>query len=62
MNEDFKEEESWCQGADDSFLIGDVNGDHHDSWICHHEDGTVCTRYNTVIFGGISFLVEHIFE
>ena len=38
--------------ADDTFLVADSNGDHHDDWICHHKDGTVCVRYNSFKFGG----------
>ena len=52
MNEDFTTVGSWCNKADDTFLVGDSNGDHHDDWICHHKDGTVCVRYNSFIFGG----------
>ena len=52
VNEDFKSEESWCNADSDTFLVGDVNGDHHDDWICHHSDGTVCVKYNSLIFGG----------
>ena len=42
----------WCNKDGDIFLVGDTNGDHHDDWICHHGDGTVCTKYNALIFGG----------
>ena len=36
-----------------TFLVGDVNGDYHDDWICHHSDGKVCTRYNSHVFNGM---------
>ena len=52
MNEDFTTVGSWCNKDDDTFLVGDTNGDHHDDWICHHSDGSVCVRYNSFIFGG----------
>ena len=52
MNEDFKTVESWCDQKGDTFLVADPNGDHHDDWICHHSDGSVCTKYNSLIFGG----------
>ena len=52
MNEDFRTVESWCDANGDTFLVGDVNGDDHDDWICHHSDGTVCVKYNSLIFGG----------
>ena len=52
VNEDFTTVGSWCDDTDDTFLVGDTNGDHHDDWICHHSDGTVCTKYNSLIFGG----------
>ena len=52
MNEDFTTVESWCDEAGATFIVGDTNGDHHDDWICHHRDGTVCTKYNALIFGG----------
>ena len=52
VNEDFTTVGSWCNQAGDTFLVGDTNGDHHDDWICHHSDGTVCVKYNSHIFGG----------
>ena len=54
MNEDFTTVGSWCDETNDTFLVGDTNGDHHDDWICHHRDGSVCVRYNSFIFGGIT--------
>ena len=51
VNEDFAIVGSWCNHDGDTFLVGDTNGDHHDDWICHHRDGTVCTKYNSYIFG-----------
>ena len=54
MNEDFATVGSWCNQNGDTFLVGDTNGDHHDDWICHHREGTVCVRYNSFIFGGIT--------
>ena len=52
MNEDFTTLGGWCDADGDTFLVGDTNGDHHDDWICHHSDGTVCIKYNSFIFGG----------
>ena len=52
MNEDFTTVGGWCSGQGTTFLVGDPNGDHHDDWICHHSDGTVCIKYNALIFGG----------
>ena len=52
VNEDFHTKESWCDSDGDTFYVGDVNGDHHDDWICHHSDGKVCVKYNSHIFGG----------
>ena len=52
VNEDFTTVGSWCDEANDIFLVGDTNGDHHGDWICHHGDGSVCTKYNALIFGG----------
>ena len=52
VNEDFTTVGGWCSGQGANFLVGDPNGDHHDDWICHHRDGTVCTKYNALIFGG----------
>ena len=52
MNEDFTTLGGWCDADGDTFLVGDTNGDHHDDWICHHRDGTVCIKYNSFIFGG----------
>ena len=52
VNEDFTTVGSWCDADGDTFLVADPNGDHHDDWICHHGDGTVCTKYNALIFGG----------
>ena len=52
VNEDFRTVGSWCDDDDDTFLVGDTNGDHHDDWICHHGDGSICTKYNSLIFGG----------
>ena len=52
VNEDFTTVGSWCNEANDTFLVGANNGDHHDDWICYHRDGTVCTKYNALIFGG----------
>ena len=57
VNEDFTTVGSWCSGRDDTFLVGDTNGDHNDDWICHHGDGSVCTKYNALIFGGERILV-----
>ena len=44
VNKDFTTVGSWCNAAGDTFVVGDTNGDHHDDWICHHRDGTVCTK------------------
>ena len=44
MNEDFTTVRSWCNETKDTFLVGDPNGDHHDDWICHHRDGSVCIK------------------
>ena len=52
VNKDFTTVGSWCNEAGDTFVVGDTNGDHHDDWICHHRDGTVCTKYNSHIFRG----------
>ena len=52
MNEDFTTVGSWCDEAGATFLVGDPNGDQHDDWICHHPNGTVCTKYNSYIFAG----------
>ena len=52
VNEDFSTIGSWCNEADDTFLVGDTNGNEHDDWICHNVDGTVCVKYNSHIFGG----------
>ena len=52
MEMDFTTVGNWCNQPDDTFLVGDNNGDHHDDWICHHSDGIVCTEYNSHIFGG----------
>ena len=49
---------SWCDADGDTFLVGDVNGDHHDDWICHHSDGSVCVKYNSLIFGGNIFITN----
>ena len=57
VNEDFRTVESWCDAEGDTFLVGDVNGDDHDDWICHHSDGPVCVKYNSLIFGG-KFIVN----
>ena len=50
MNEDFTTVRSWCNEANDTFLVADPNGDHHDDWICHRRDGTVCIKYNSLVF------------
>ena len=55
VNGDFTTVDSWCNAEGDTFLVGDVNGDHNDDWICHHSDGSVCVKYNALIFGGILF-------
>ena len=52
VNEDFTTLKSWCDEDGDTFLVADPNGDKHDDWICHHSDGSVCTKYNAFIFGG----------
>ena len=57
VNEDFTTVESWCDNTDDTFFVGDTNGDHHDDWICHHRDGSVCTKYNSLIFGGKTLFI-----
>ena len=54
VNEDFTTVASWCNKNDDTFFVADPNGDHHDDWICHHGDGSVCVKYNSHIFGGKS--------
>ena len=62
MNEDFTTVESWCDQDGDTFLVGDVNGDHHDDWICHRSDGSFCNRYNSLIFGGMNSQYLHCFS
>ena len=59
VNEDFRTLESWCDADGHTFLVGDVNGDHHDDWICHHSDGKVCVKYNALVFNGKSILQFH---
>ena len=58
VNEDFTTVGSWCDQDGDTFLVADPNGDHNDDWICHHGDGSICNKYNSLIFGGKSNLLN----
>ena len=54
VNEDFTTVGSWCNKNDDIFTVADPNGDQHDDWICRRGEGSVCVKYNSIIFGGKS--------